>query len=189
LYRGDVERLFQLLCLEGILGERFERNTLGYTSAYITTGPRARQLLQGAHKVEMGVSKDGGKASASAAKTPRARGRKEVAAVAEDFGYDDIHDEDYQEEMEEDNDTIVIDDESQQEARPPKPAQQAPATNATYRGWAPPEKQPLAGNRGKQASNASTMKSAAASDEAYDKIFAQLSAIRAQVSGSVESVW
>jgi hypothetical protein len=174
LYRGDVERLFQLLCLEGILGERFERNTLGYTSAYITTGPRARQLLQGGHKVEMGVSKDGGKASASAAKTPRARGRKEVAAVAEDFGYDDIHDEDYQEEMEEDNDTIVIDDESQQEARPPKPAQQAPATNATYRGWAP---------------NASTMKSAAASDEAYDKIFAQLSAIRAQVSGSVESVW
>jgi len=34
--RGDVERLFQLLASEGALGERFERNALGYTNAYVS---------------------------------------------------------------------------------------------------------------------------------------------------------
>ncbi|TNY22018.1 P-loop containing nucleoside triphosphate hydrolase protein, partial [Rhodotorula diobovata] len=33
--RGDAERLFQLLAAEQILGERYERNGLGFTNAYV----------------------------------------------------------------------------------------------------------------------------------------------------------
>ena len=60
--RGDCERLFQLLFSEQILGERYERNGLGFTNAYIVLGPRARRFLGGQIKLTMGfVGKEKGK--------------------------------------------------------------------------------------------------------------------------------
>ncbi|GAA6038518.1 hypothetical protein NBRC10512_002505 [Rhodotorula toruloides] len=57
--RGDCERLFQLLGAEQVLGERYERNGLGFTNAYLTLGPRAQQLLSGKLTVQMGFTKGG----------------------------------------------------------------------------------------------------------------------------------
>lgn len=57
--RGDVERLFQLLASEGVLGERFERNGLGYTNAYVVLGKRNREVLAG--KMPLTMSLAGGK--------------------------------------------------------------------------------------------------------------------------------
>lgn len=54
--RGDVERLFQLLASEGVLGERFERNALGYTNAYVTLGQRYREVLSGKMPLTMSLS-------------------------------------------------------------------------------------------------------------------------------------
>ncbi|GAA5907235.1 RecQ family ATP-dependent DNA helicase [Sporobolomyces salmoneus] len=60
--RGDCERLFQLLFSEQILGERYERNGLGFTNAYIVLGPRSRQFLNGRIPLQMGfVGKEKGK--------------------------------------------------------------------------------------------------------------------------------
>ncbi|GAA5871760.1 hypothetical protein JCM8547_008135 [Rhodosporidiobolus lusitaniae] len=59
--RGDAERLFQLLAAEQILGERYERNGLGFTNAYVTLGPRAQLLLNGKVSLKMGFAKGGGK--------------------------------------------------------------------------------------------------------------------------------
>jgi superfamily II DNA helicase RecQ len=59
--RGDAERLFQLLASESALGERFERNALGFTNAYVTVGPKARNVLNGSQKLEMGISAGGAK--------------------------------------------------------------------------------------------------------------------------------
>ncbi|EMS23058.1 bloom syndrome protein [Rhodotorula toruloides NP11] len=57
--RGDCERLFQLLAAEQVLGERYERNGLGFTNAYVTLGPRAQQLLSGKLSLQMGFTKGG----------------------------------------------------------------------------------------------------------------------------------
>ncbi|GAA5911449.1 hypothetical protein JCM6882_005005 [Rhodosporidiobolus microsporus] len=54
--RGDAERLFQLLAAEQVLGERYERNGLGFTNAYVTLGPRAAALMSGKISLEMGFS-------------------------------------------------------------------------------------------------------------------------------------
>ncbi|GAA5952535.1 hypothetical protein JCM3765_002199 [Sporobolomyces pararoseus] len=60
--RGDCERLFQLLFSEQILGERYERNGLGFTNAYIVLGPRAQLFLRGRIPLQMGfVGKEKGK--------------------------------------------------------------------------------------------------------------------------------
>ncbi|GAA6059906.1 hypothetical protein JCM10212_005289 [Sporobolomyces blumeae] len=59
--RHDCERLFQLLSSEQILGERYERNGLGFTNAYVTLGPRSQQFLRGRIPLQMGfVGKDKG---------------------------------------------------------------------------------------------------------------------------------
>jgi hypothetical protein len=102
--RGDVERLFQLLTSELALGERFERNALGFTNAYVTVGPRFRNVLNGSQKLEMGVSLGGGKksvvgkAAVASASTSRAKGKGKAAVVEEeyyDYGEEDEED-DYQ---------------------------------------------------------------------------------------------
>ncbi|GAA5954091.1 hypothetical protein JCM10213_007118 [Rhodosporidiobolus nylandii] len=58
--RGDAERLFQLLASEQVLGERYERNSLGFTNAYVTLGQRARELLAGKLSLSMGFTKGKG---------------------------------------------------------------------------------------------------------------------------------
>lgn len=65
--RGDAERLFQLLAAEQILGERYERNGLGFTNAYVTLGPRAQQLLAGKLQLQLGFTKGGKGARAAGA--------------------------------------------------------------------------------------------------------------------------
>ena len=67
--RGDAERLFQLLAAEQILGERYERNGLGFTNAYVTLGPRAPLLLTGKLPLQMGFTKGGKGAKAAGAVT------------------------------------------------------------------------------------------------------------------------
>ncbi|GEM12874.1 bloom syndrome protein [Rhodotorula toruloides] len=69
--RGDCERLFQLLAAEQVLGERYERNGLGFTNAYVTLGPRAQQLLSGKLTLRMGFTK-GGKSSGGGGKKNKA---------------------------------------------------------------------------------------------------------------------
>lgn len=77
--RGDAERLFQLLASELALGERFERNALGFTNAYVTVGPRARAVLEGKLKLEMGV----------AAITSKKTSAKSTSTTAETSFFDD----------------------------------------------------------------------------------------------------
>ncbi|GAA6009745.1 hypothetical protein JCM11491_001084 [Sporobolomyces phaffii] len=80
--RGDCERLFQLLFSEQILGERYERNGLGFTNAYIVLGPRARQFLNGRIPLQMGfVGKEKG------SKKGAAKG-KSTKAVNESYDHD-----------------------------------------------------------------------------------------------------
>ena len=88
LERGDCERLFQLLASQGALGERFQRNGLGFTNAYVISGPKARDVLSGKLKLSMAFSESGG-AKKTAAKS---KGRAPVAFEADD---------DYEEEREE----------------------------------------------------------------------------------------
>lgn len=71
--RNDCERLFQLLAAEQILGERLERNAVGWTNAYITLGPRAAQLLAGKYPLKMGFAKT---------KSTAAKKKQDGAAVA-----------------------------------------------------------------------------------------------------------
>lgn len=60
--RGDCERLFQLLFSKGILGERYERNGLGFTNAYIVLGPKAHEFRRGGEPLQMGfIGKEKGK--------------------------------------------------------------------------------------------------------------------------------
>lgn len=68
---GDVERLFQLLLAEDILGERFVINAAGFTNSYMTVGGRAQTLLSGKLQQTMAISgatakKVGGEKMASA---------------------------------------------------------------------------------------------------------------------------
>lgn len=58
--RGDAERLFQLLASEAALGERFERNSLGFTNAYVMVGQRSKDVLAGKLKLTMAFSSEGG---------------------------------------------------------------------------------------------------------------------------------
>lgn len=53
---GDVERLFQLLTSEDVLGERFETVGAGHTHSYVITGRRKRELLNGPLKLSMAFS-------------------------------------------------------------------------------------------------------------------------------------
>ncbi|GAA5906284.1 hypothetical protein JCM5296_000304 [Sporobolomyces johnsonii] len=85
--RGDAERLFQLLASEQILGERYERNGLGFTNAYVTLGPRAHQFLNGRITLQMGF--------AGKEKTGKGKGKGTVAAKAvnESYEHDDYEGE------------------------------------------------------------------------------------------------
>lgn len=66
---GDVERLFQLLLNENVLGERFETLGAGHTHSYVITGKRKQELLSGKLQLSMAFSdparKKIGNASAS----------------------------------------------------------------------------------------------------------------------------
>lgn len=74
--RGDAERLFQLLAAEQVLGERYERNGLGFTNAYVTLGPRAQQVIAGKLDLSMGFTKGGnGKSAASKSATAGGKGK------------------------------------------------------------------------------------------------------------------
>ncbi|PRQ70600.1 P-loop containing nucleoside triphosphate hydrolase protein [Rhodotorula toruloides] len=75
--RGDCERLFQLLAAEQVLGERYERNGLGFTNAYVTLGPRAQQLLSGKLTLQMGFTK-GGKSGGGGGKKGKAPAKQKT---------------------------------------------------------------------------------------------------------------
>ncbi|SCZ90878.1 BZ3500_MvSof-1268-A1-R1_Chr1-3g02341 [Microbotryum saponariae] len=93
--RGDVERLFQLLASESALGERFERNALGFTNAYVTVGPKARELLSGSRKLEMGMSSTSHKrATTTTTTSTAAKAQKPIAAKYSNDFVDDLEDED-----------------------------------------------------------------------------------------------
>jgi hypothetical protein len=53
---GDVERLFQLLLADDVLGQRFQVTGAGFTHAYVITGKRSKDLLQGRFKMNMAIS-------------------------------------------------------------------------------------------------------------------------------------
>ncbi|GAA6039228.1 hypothetical protein JCM8097_000480 [Rhodosporidiobolus ruineniae] len=55
--RGDAERLFQLLAAEQIISERYERNGLGFTNAYVILGSRAEDLFAGRIPLELPFTK------------------------------------------------------------------------------------------------------------------------------------
>ncbi|TIA90426.1 hypothetical protein E3P99_01588 [Wallemia hederae] len=67
--KGDVERLFQLLWTEQVLGERYEQNKQGFTNAYIKLGSQYQQVLNGKKKIYMTVGKFGQRKSTSMAST------------------------------------------------------------------------------------------------------------------------
>jgi superfamily II DNA helicase RecQ len=97
--RGDAERLFQLLASESALGERFERNALGFTNAYVTVGTRSKAVLNGTLKLSMAFAEGGAKKAAK----PKA-GAKQLAAkkgqpVRCDTSEDEVEDVDYDEEV------------------------------------------------------------------------------------------
>ncbi|KDE05013.1 hypothetical protein, variant [Microbotryum lychnidis-dioicae p1A1 Lamole] len=93
--RGDVERLFQLLASESALGERFERNALGFTNAYVTVGPKARDLLSGSRKLEMGMSSTSHKrATTTTTTSTAAKAQKPIVAKYSNDFVDDLEDED-----------------------------------------------------------------------------------------------
>lgn len=66
--KGDVERLFQLLWTEQVLGERYEQNKQGFTNAYIKLGSQYQQVLNGKKRIYMAVGKMSQRKSASADK-------------------------------------------------------------------------------------------------------------------------
>lgn len=175
LDRGDAERLFQLLCLEGILGERFERNTLGFTQAYITTGPHARQLLQGGRTVQMGVSKDGGK---GAAKVPRAPARRGAAAAAVVQPDDIEYDYDNEEYNPFEEDEIVVEDEDRPDTVMSRGAPAADKAGTSSGSKTLPAQ---GASRSKQALNGTGSAHAARNDLPYDNVFAELIRMREQV--------
>lgn len=73
--RGDCERLFQLLSSQDLLGERYERNGLGFTNAYVIEGKRAKLLFAGKLPLEMGFTKSA-KKGAGASKDKAAPARR-----------------------------------------------------------------------------------------------------------------
>lgn len=75
--RGDCERLFQLLAAEQVLGERYERNGLGFTNAYVTLGPRAQQLISGKLTLQMGFT-EGGKSGGGGGKKGKAPAKQKT---------------------------------------------------------------------------------------------------------------
>lgn len=95
--RGDVERLFQLLALESAFGERFERNGLGFTNAYITVGPRASVILSGKQPIVMSFSEKTVRATSTTTTNKRPAKRiqvdlqpDEVELLLEDDTDDDL---------------------------------------------------------------------------------------------------
>lgn len=114
--RGDVERLFQRLTLEGALNEKCVTNGAGYTSAYLNVrsfrcvsavwaedmraqiGPRYQEILSGRKQVMLTVSIGGGaKGKKPATKAKAKTGSKTPAAA---LAYDsDIDDDDLEQEV------------------------------------------------------------------------------------------
>lgn len=155
--RGDVERLFQLLCVEGGLGERCERNRLGFTQGYVTTGPKARSILNDKQKIVMGCSLDGVKSTTGRAKgkprAPRSRGKQGANAPTNDQD-DDDGDEYFP------DDDLIIDSDTEFGGQP------------AARAWDPLARKSAATK--KQASTAGTHDT--------DQVFAQLIKMRDDVS-------
>ncbi|TIB38320.1 hypothetical protein E3P86_01690 [Wallemia ichthyophaga] len=95
--KGDVERLFQLLWTEQVLGERYEQNKQGFTNAYIKLGSQYQQVLNGKKKIFMTVGKmsqrktNGG--SGVGARTSRKSRQEETDE--EEIDSDDDHDESF----------------------------------------------------------------------------------------------
>ncbi|GAA99436.1 uncharacterized protein L969DRAFT_23304 [Mixia osmundae IAM 14324] len=69
LARTDIERLLQIMCNEGILGERHETNGMGFTSAYCILGKHHREVLNGHRTVNLICSS--ANAATKGAKAPR----------------------------------------------------------------------------------------------------------------------
>lgn len=84
---GDVERLFQLLLAEDVLGERFDTVGAGHTHAYVITGRRRDELLSGKLKLQMAFSE-------------KKAGSKSKAAREELVGEAYIEEEEYEDEEE-----------------------------------------------------------------------------------------
>lgn len=93
---GDVERLFQLLLNEDVLGERFETVGAGHTHTYVITGKRKQDLLSGKMNLEMAFSE---KKANSKAKVARDELVGEAYLEAEE-GYEEDEEEIYEVEVE-----------------------------------------------------------------------------------------
>ncbi|TIB93290.1 ATP-dependent DNA helicase [Wallemia mellicola] len=90
--KGDVERLFQLLWTEQVLGERYEQNKQGFTNAYIKLGAQYQQVLNGKRRIYMTVGKFGSRRqndrnSTGGSSTSR---KKHTKDVEEDTDYEEI---------------------------------------------------------------------------------------------------
>lgn len=84
LARGDVERLFQRLVVEGALGERSEQNGMGFTNAYMTYNRReAEAIIAGQKQILMPMKK----LTASEAAASSATARTTTAAARKRSGY------------------------------------------------------------------------------------------------------
>lgn len=77
LARGDVERLFQRLVVEGALGERSEQNGMGFTNAYMTFNRREADAIQsGARTISMPMKKQGATTQQESSTNTRTISRK-----------------------------------------------------------------------------------------------------------------
>ena len=94
--QGDVERLYQLLLAEDVLGERFETVGAGHTHAYVNTGKRRDELLSGKLKLSMAFSEKKAKSKSKVA-------RDELVGEAY------IEEEEYEEEEGEDFYEVEVD--------------------------------------------------------------------------------
>ncbi|KAL9933079.1 hypothetical protein V8E36_007797 [Tilletia maclaganii] len=91
LSRGDAERLFQLLLVERILGERSEVNMMGFANAYMQLGAVAGKVLSGEKKLEMHVAVGGASEAQSrrqTATTSRKEPQRHIALAAQPDPYD-----------------------------------------------------------------------------------------------------
>lgn len=53
---SDVERLFQLLLADDILGEHFQVSAVGFTNSYLKTGTKSQAVIDGRLVVNMAIS-------------------------------------------------------------------------------------------------------------------------------------
>ncbi|KAE8244206.1 hypothetical protein A4X13_0g6763 [Tilletia indica] len=91
LSRGDAERLFQLLLVERILGERSEVNAMGFANAYMQVGRDAKKLLNDQKQLELQIEQ----ASSAAASTAANRRQPQSRVKENPYSNTNAHDDPY----------------------------------------------------------------------------------------------